>query len=183
MAATVTLFSEVAFVLFCHVNLIGKWQWQWLQVYVYQLWSGCKMFPYKVKLALSFLFLMKCIRVHVNLEFNLELSLHLSIHSKLEDKLSSIAIVILALEDKLPFMHTKLNHRILHRLAVMASERLLILQPHNWALRRDHGMMLYYNRYKFGIFMPWQKLQRISLWCGWINWLRLQEIWSGSARA
>ncbi|XP_057992415.1 uncharacterized protein LOC110667784 isoform X2 [Hevea brasiliensis] len=32
------------------------------------------------------------------------------------------------------------------RLAIMASERLLILHPHNWALRRDHGMMLYYNR-------------------------------------
>lgn len=75
-------------------------------------------------------------------------------HSKLEDKLSSIAIVILALEDKLPFMHTKLNYRILHRLAVMASERLLILQPHNWALRRDHGMMLYYNRYKIVNFTP-----------------------------
>ena len=75
-------------------------------------------------------------------------------HSKLEDKLSSIATVTLALEDKLPFMHTKLNYRVLHRLAVMATERLLILQPHNWALRRDHGMMLYYNRYKFGILMP-----------------------------
>lgn len=34
------------------------------------------------------------------------------------------------------------------RLAIMASERLLILQPHNWALRRDHGMMLYYNKYE-----------------------------------
>ncbi|PPR94586.1 hypothetical protein GOBAR_AA26085 [Gossypium barbadense] len=32
------------------------------------------------------------------------------------------------------------------KLAIMASERLLILQPHNWALRRDHGMMLYYNK-------------------------------------
>lgn len=32
------------------------------------------------------------------------------------------------------------------RLAVMASERFLILQPHDWAMRRDHGMMLYYNR-------------------------------------
>ncbi|KAJ8774105.1 hypothetical protein K2173_009536 [Erythroxylum novogranatense] len=32
------------------------------------------------------------------------------------------------------------------RLAIMASERLLVLQPHNWTLRRDHGMMLYYNR-------------------------------------
>ncbi|GAA0145847.1 hypothetical protein LIER_05941 [Lithospermum erythrorhizon] len=32
------------------------------------------------------------------------------------------------------------------RLAIMASERLLVLQPHNWALRRDHGMMLYYRR-------------------------------------
>ncbi|KAK4383581.1 hypothetical protein Sango_2761600 [Sesamum angolense] len=30
------------------------------------------------------------------------------------------------------------------RLAI--SERLIILQPHNWALRRDYGMMLYYNR-------------------------------------
>lgn len=28
----------------------------------------------------------------------------------------------------------------------MASDRLLILQPHNWALRRDHGMMLYFSR-------------------------------------
>ncbi|MFQ6668641.1 hypothetical protein Gotur_034210 [Gossypium turneri] len=35
------------------------------------------------------------------------------------------------------------------KLAIMASERLLILQPHNWALRRDHGMMLYYNSYEF----------------------------------
>lgn len=32
------------------------------------------------------------------------------------------------------------------RLAIMASERLLILQPHNWSLRRDHGMLLYYSR-------------------------------------
>ncbi|KAK4374258.1 hypothetical protein RND71_004935 [Anisodus tanguticus] len=32
------------------------------------------------------------------------------------------------------------------RLAIMAPERLLILQPHNWSLRRDHGMMLYYSR-------------------------------------
>ncbi|CAA2956332.1 Hypothetical predicted protein [Olea europaea subsp. europaea] len=32
------------------------------------------------------------------------------------------------------------------RLATMASERLLILQPHNWAFRRDYGMMLYYSR-------------------------------------
>ncbi|GLT73906.1 hypothetical protein SLA2020_457360 [Shorea laevis] len=30
------------------------------------------------------------------------------------------------------------------RLAIMASERLLILQPHNWSLRRDYGMMLYF---------------------------------------
>ncbi|KAJ6850083.1 uncharacterized protein M6B38_265755 [Iris pallida] len=32
------------------------------------------------------------------------------------------------------------------RLALMASERLLLLQPHNWTLRRDHGMLLYYSR-------------------------------------
>ncbi|XP_010434442.1 PREDICTED: uncharacterized protein LOC104718399 isoform X1 [Camelina sativa] len=32
------------------------------------------------------------------------------------------------------------------RLAIAAAERLLILQPHNWVLRRDLGMMLYYER-------------------------------------
>lgn len=32
------------------------------------------------------------------------------------------------------------------RLSIMSSERLLILQPHNWALRRDHGMLLYHSR-------------------------------------
>ncbi|KAL2489816.1 hypothetical protein Fot_43108 [Forsythia ovata] len=32
------------------------------------------------------------------------------------------------------------------RLAIMASQRLLILQPHNWSMRRDYGMMLYYSR-------------------------------------
>ncbi|KAI3996983.1 hypothetical protein MKX01_021259 [Papaver californicum] len=32
------------------------------------------------------------------------------------------------------------------RLAIMASERFLLLQPHNWALRRDHGMLLFYSR-------------------------------------
>ncbi|XP_073112425.1 uncharacterized protein [Elaeis guineensis] len=32
------------------------------------------------------------------------------------------------------------------RLATMAAERLLILKPDNWTLRRDHGMLLYYGR-------------------------------------
>ncbi|CAN6487112.1 unnamed protein product [Victoria cruziana] len=32
------------------------------------------------------------------------------------------------------------------KLAIMASERLLILQPDNWALRRDHGLLLYHSR-------------------------------------
>ncbi|KVH88869.1 hypothetical protein Ccrd_025121 [Cynara cardunculus var. scolymus] len=32
------------------------------------------------------------------------------------------------------------------RLSITAWEKLLILQPHNWALRRDHGMMLSYSR-------------------------------------
>ncbi|KAL0293571.1 UNVERIFIED_CONTAM: hypothetical protein Sangu_2523400 [Sesamum angustifolium] len=31
-------------------------------------------------------------------------------------------------------------------LRLALSERLIILQPPNWALRRDYGMMLYYNR-------------------------------------
>ncbi|KAL2234598.1 UNVERIFIED_CONTAM: hypothetical protein Sindi_1192000 [Sesamum indicum] len=42
--------------------------------------------------------------------------------------------------------NTPLLRRQELRLAIMASERLLILQPHNWALRRDYGMMLYYDR-------------------------------------
>lgn len=41
--------------------------------------------------------------------------------------------------------HPRLHPQEL-RLAMMASERLLVLQPHNWVLRRDYGMMLYYNK-------------------------------------
>eukprot|EP00249_Psilotum_nudum_P018583 c26873_g2_i6 orf=487-837(+) len=32
------------------------------------------------------------------------------------------------------------------RLAIMSSERLMILKPHNWSLRRDHGLLLYHSR-------------------------------------
>ncbi|XAR69204.1 hypothetical protein NMG60_11000706 [Bertholletia excelsa] len=47
------------------------------------------------------------------------------------------------------------------RLAIMASERLLILQPRNWALRRNHGMMLYYGReYK-------EAVQHLSICLAW----------------
>jgi len=43
------------------------------------------------------------------------------------------------------------------RLSIMSSERLLILQPHNWALRRDHGMLLYHSR-RYG-----EALQELSI--------------------
>jgi len=48
--------------------------------------------------------------------------------------------------DKFFVNNPHITHFI-YRLAIMASERLLILQPHNWSLRRDHGMLLYYSRY------------------------------------
>lgn len=45
----------------------------------------------------------------------------------------------------------------------MASERLLILQPHNWALRRDHGMMLYYSRYVLSYLSHFRRASRNRL--------------------
>ncbi|KAL8106630.1 hypothetical protein AgCh_023409 [Apium graveolens] len=41
-------------------------------------------------------------------------------------------------------MHAKL--RSFPKMAIMASKKLFILQPHNWALRRDNDMMLYFDR-------------------------------------
>ncbi|KAL9350876.1 hypothetical protein Peur_058131 [Populus x canadensis] len=72
------------------------------------------------------------------------------------------------------------------RLAVMASERLLILQPHNWALRRDHGMMLYYNR-KYGqavqelsicmAFAPEEEAKVLEAFVEKLHLLRLESSW------
>ncbi|CAK7356909.1 unnamed protein product [Dovyalis caffra] len=72
------------------------------------------------------------------------------------------------------------------RLAIMASERLLTLQPHNWALRRDHGMMLYYNR-KYGqavqelsicmAFAPEEDAKVLEAFVEKLHLLRLESSW------
>ncbi|XP_050233900.1 uncharacterized protein LOC126682305 [Mercurialis annua] len=73
------------------------------------------------------------------------------------------------------------------RLAIMASERLLILQPHNWALRRDHGMMLYYNR-EYGkavqelsicmAFAPEEEAEVLEPFVEKLHLLRLESSWN-----
>ncbi len=37
------------------------------------------------------------------------------------------------------------------RLSVLASERLLLLEPRNWVLRKEHGLLLYHSRYRICI--------------------------------
>ncbi|KAK1438362.1 hypothetical protein QVD17_04170 [Tagetes erecta] len=72
------------------------------------------------------------------------------------------------------------------RLAIMASERLLILQPHNWALRRDHGMMWYYSR-DYGkavqelsicmAFAPEEEAQVLEAFVEKLHLLQLESSW------
>ncbi|MBA0672392.1 hypothetical protein Goklo_024748 [Gossypium klotzschianum] len=72
------------------------------------------------------------------------------------------------------------------KLAIMASERLLILQPHNWALRRDHGMMLYYNR-EYGkavqelsicmAFAPEEEAELLEPFVEKLHLMRLESSW------
>ncbi|XP_010251508.1 PREDICTED: uncharacterized protein LOC104593399 isoform X2 [Nelumbo nucifera] len=72
------------------------------------------------------------------------------------------------------------------RLAIMASERLLILQPHNWALRRDHGMLLYYSR-DYGeavqelsicmAFAPVEEAEILEPFVEKLHLLRLESSW------
>ncbi|KAF8378937.1 hypothetical protein HHK36_028362 [Tetracentron sinense] len=72
------------------------------------------------------------------------------------------------------------------RLAIMASERLLILQPHNWALRRDHGMLLYYSR-MYGeavqelsicmAFAPVEEAEILEPFVEKLHLLRLESSW------
>lgn len=72
------------------------------------------------------------------------------------------------------------------RLAIMASEKLLILQPHNWALRRDHGMMLYYSR-DYGeavqelsicmAFAPEEEAEVLEPFVEKLHLLRLESSW------
>ncbi|XP_051129984.1 uncharacterized protein LOC127250647 [Andrographis paniculata] len=77
------------------------------------------------------------------------------------------------------------------RLAMMASERLLILQPHNWALRRDHGMMLYYTReYEAAVqelsicmaFAPEDEAQALEPFVEKLHLLQLETSWKSVGR-
>ncbi|KAJ9537209.1 hypothetical protein OSB04_029942 [Centaurea solstitialis] len=75
------------------------------------------------------------------------------------------------------------------RLAIMASEKLLILQPHNWALRRDHGMMLYFSR-EYGesvqelsicmAFAPEEEAEILEPFVEKLHLLRLESSWKYS---
>ncbi|KAM7251815.1 hypothetical protein ACFE04_023698 [Oxalis oulophora] len=78
------------------------------------------------------------------------------------------------------------------RLAIMASERLLTLQPHNWALRRDHGMMLYYSR-EYGkavqelsicmAFAPEEEAQVLEPFVEKLHLMRLESSWKSLGHA
>ncbi|XP_022881344.1 uncharacterized protein LOC111398598 isoform X1 [Olea europaea var. sylvestris] len=72
------------------------------------------------------------------------------------------------------------------RLAIMASERLLILQPHNWVFRRDYGMMLYYSRdYEAAVqqlsicmaFAPEEEAEVLDPFVGKLHLMRLESSW------
>ncbi|KAK6116908.1 hypothetical protein DH2020_049283 [Rehmannia glutinosa] len=78
-----------------------------------------------------------------------------------------------------------------HELAMMASERLLILQPHNWALRRDYGMMLYYNReYEAAVqelsicmaFAPEDEAEVLEPFVEKLHLMRIETSWKKSLR-
>lgn len=78
------------------------------------------------------------------------------------------------------------------RLAVMASERLLILQPHNWRLRRDHGMLLYFSR-RYGeavqelsicmAFAPVEEAEVLEPFVEKLHLLRLLSSWESLEQA
>ncbi|XP_016460975.1 uncharacterized protein LOC107784363 [Nicotiana tabacum] len=77
------------------------------------------------------------------------------------------------------------------RLAIMASQRLLILQPHNWALRRDHGMMLYYSReYEEAVqelsicmaFAPEEEAEVLEAFVEKLHLLRVESSWKSLGR-
>ncbi|KAG1362829.1 hypothetical protein COCNU_10G010480 [Cocos nucifera] len=78
------------------------------------------------------------------------------------------------------------------RLAIMASERLLILQPHNWRLRRDHGMLLYFNR-RYGeavqelsicmAFAPVEEAEVLEPFVEKLHLLRLLSSWESWEQA
>lgn len=72
------------------------------------------------------------------------------------------------------------------RLATMAAERLLILQPDNWTLRREHGMLLYYSRrYAEAVqelsismaFAPVEEAEVLERFVEKLHLLRLESSW------
>ncbi|KAM0935076.1 putative protein SirB1 [Dioscorea sansibarensis] len=73
------------------------------------------------------------------------------------------------------------------RLAIMASERLLILQPHNWSLRRDLGMLLYYSK-RYGeavqelsicmAFAPVEEAEVLEPFVEKLHLLRFEQSWN-----
>ncbi|XP_008809694.2 uncharacterized protein LOC103721313 isoform X2 [Phoenix dactylifera] len=72
------------------------------------------------------------------------------------------------------------------RLAAMAAERLLILKPDNWTLRRDHGMLLYYGRryaeavQELSICMalaPVEEAEALERFVEKLHLLRLESSW------
>ncbi|KAL8172293.1 hypothetical protein V2J09_024097, partial [Rumex salicifolius] len=75
-------------------------------------------------------------------------------------------------------------------LAIMAAERLLILQPHNWVLRREHGLMLYYNR-EYGksveelsicmAFAPEEEAAVLEPFVVRLHLMRLESTWKSVA--
>ncbi|KAI3799260.1 hypothetical protein L1987_34552 [Smallanthus sonchifolius] len=82
------------------------------------------------------------------------------------------------------YKHVKFLIRL--RLAIMASEKRLILQPHNWALRRDHDMMLYFTReYREVVqelsicmaFAPEEEAEILEPFVEKLHLLRLESSW------
>ncbi|XP_068655664.1 uncharacterized protein [Aristolochia californica] len=76
------------------------------------------------------------------------------------------------------------------KLAVMASERLLVLQPHNWALRRDHGMLLFYSkRYREAVqelsicmaFAPAEEAEVLEHFVEKLHLMRIESSWKSFA--
>lgn len=71
-------------------------------------------------------------------------------------------------------------------LAVMASERLLVVQPQDWALRRDHGMLLFHSG-RFGeavqelsicmAFAPMEEAQVLEPFVEKLHLLRIESSW------
>eukprot|EP00246_Nothoceros_aenigmaticus_P010781 TRINITY_DN2761_c0_g2_i10.p1 TRINITY_DN2761_c0_g2~~TRINITY_DN2761_c0_g2_i10.p1 ORF type:complete len:183 (-),score=13.42 TRINITY_DN2761_c0_g2_i10:249-797(-) len=73
------------------------------------------------------------------------------------------------------------------RLAMAASERLLVLYPQSWSLRKDHGMLLYHSR-RYGeavqelsicmAFAPAQEMELLQPFVEKLHLLRVEATWT-----